>query len=1427
MNVPLLAIGIILLVVVPPSLYLWNRYQVHRMADAFLERADGLEKNKDWRGAAAEISQYLQLRPDDTKARVRLAETFDRAARDGASKDRAIQFYNEALGSDLDGAYKGDAQGKRLSLQRRLSELHLELGQMLLSVEQVQRAASHFALAETGANDVLGVARNDPDPEAWRCLVLARYGRYKSGDLTRHTDQQDVGARLEQAWSLKPGDIELSRDLADIYRGQRELLAPGQSHLEDTDLKKLANSGKEDDLKELADRVIQRMVQANPQSAEARVAQYDYCVNYQLPDAAQALQAAIKLAPDDAEVVLRAAKHAQREAERMQARAGSPAGVQAKLEEAQNQYKRLVLLAPAREQGYLGLGDIQALRGSLDDAVKTWQTGLENSGRESIQLNASLAEAYLQTGDLAKAEETLTALEHAVDRFTSSRPKPSRTRQLRHSCDVLRARLLLQKDQPLEAVDLLQRAMAAQETGAAAGNPAENWLLLAQGLVRKQAGLPKQARNWEEPRKALRQATELAKKNPPRDPWRLNLVAAELDVRLGEHEGKAKAEVARDVAKQLQQAEKAFPDSEPLLQSLVSFYEGLGLPADADRIVEQLDKVSKKSVNSYLVRARLLAIRKEFDKAAQVLDAGLKTLPKDASKPLREALAQLYLAQGKLPEARKELRELFDQDRANLNLARQLAELALAGGDLADLQHWEDVLRGVEGDDGASWRYFKAHRLLQQAKDAKDPLLKEAEDLQGELARRRPSWPLVYVLRAQIEERRGNLAAAVDAYKETIRLGDQRAELFARLIAALLQLQRYAEAEAYTRQMGEVASFSPSMASLEAWTAERLGQLDRALEAAQRAVKVRPKDPAARIKLAQLLLANKRSKEAEETLRGAVQVAPTAPGVYTALFGFYLQNKDSERAGQVLADLEKLEGQEGLTASQRAELALTVAQGYAALGNQQKSQAKFDEARRLAPTSELAERFAAGLLPGNLAEAEKCLRRALELDPQSATARRRLADVLAARGGEREWQESLQLLESAGEDKGSPGANRRLQVRFLVQRGGKENLLKARQILEPLVADPKEAAPGDRLLLAQVYESEGNLKAADSQYVALATRADPLPAHLAAYVDFLLRHERAQDADRWMAVLQKSAPEDLNVAGLHARWLLARGRTAEIEPLVEGLAKKLEVQAEKDSKLKASLYLNVANLYSSVKQHGAAERWYRRLQAASAEAYGPLAGCLARQGKMDEAVSLWLAASKSDPSSRTAIALAALLLAGRPDAKAFERAEPTLAAALASHKDDAVLLASVATVRLAQKRPDDASKLLRQVLQLQPKNVTALNNLAAILGEQPQKQEEALRYVNQAIEILGPQPQLLDTKAMIYLFAGKPEEAARLLEEVVLTPNPDPRYLFHLAAAYYRKNDLDKFRAAMAKVRLDDLATTLLTEADEKLLAEIRSKSGS
>jgi len=222
-----------------------------------------------------------------------------------------------------------------------------------------------------------------------------------------------------------------------------------------------------------------------------------------------------------------------------------------------------------------------------------------------------------------------------------------------------------------------------------------------------------------------------------------------------------------------------------------------------------------------------------------------------------------------------------------------------------------------------------------------------------------------------------------------------------------------------------------------------------------------------------------------------------------------------------------------------------------------------------------------------------------------------------------------------------------------------------------------------------------------------------------------------------------------------------------------------------------------------------------------------LAVCLARQGKMDEAVGLCVDAAKSDPTTRAALALTAALLTGRPDAKASERAEPVLSAALAAHKDDPALLASLANVRLVQKRSDDAVKLLQQVLQLQPKNVIVLNNLAAVLSEQPQKREDAMRYVDQAIDQAGPQPQLLDTKAMICLFAGNPDEAARLLEEAVLAPNPDPRYLFHLAAAYYRKNDLDKFRAAMAKVRLDELATTLLTEADEKLLAELRSKSGS
>ena len=223
------------------------------------------------------------------------------------------------------------------------------------------------------------------------------------------------------------------------------------------------------------------------------------------------------------------------------------------------------------------------------------------------------------------------------------------------------------------------------------------------------------------------------------------------------------------------------------------------------------------------------------------------------------------------------------------------------------------------------------------------------------------------------------------------------------------------------------------------------------------------------------------------------------------------------------------------------------------------------------------------------------------------------------------------------------------------------------------------------------------------------------------------------------------------------------------------------------------------------------------------KAYAPLAMCLGKQGRVVEAVRLCTSAAKSDDSARPALALALVLSASHPSPEDMEQAEPFLVKAVEVHADNADLLFALANIRIVQQRTDDAVKLYEQVLANKPDHVFTLNNLATLLSEQPQRRNEALGYVDRAIELAGRQPALLDTKGMILVHEDDLDLAVECLKIAAsATSHPDPRYHFHLAVAYLRLGADEKARSAMKKASAGNLEGELLTPTDRKLLAELR-----
>src|SRR5213075_2562040 len=130
--------------------------------------------------------------------------------------------------------------------------------------------------------------------------------------------------------------------------------------------------------------------------------------------------------------------------------------------------------------------------------------------------------------------------------------------------------------------------------------------------------------------------------------------------------------------------------------------------------------------------------------------------------------------------------------------------------------------------------------------------------------------------------------------------------------------------------------------------------------------------------------------------------------------------------------------------------------------------------------------------------------------------------------------------------------------------------------------------------------------------------------------------------------------------------------------------------------------------------------------------------------------------------------------------------------ALKRYPKDVRLLSDVATLRIMQGQTDDAVNLLRRVVDVNPRHVIALNNLAVLLSERAGQRKEALRLIDQAIEITGSEAALFDTKGTILLFDDQSEKAIEFLKAAVSGADSDPRFRFHLALAYQEIKETEK-----------------------------------
>jgi predicted Zn-dependent protease len=1440
-------------------------YQVKRQAGSLLGQAERAERQKQYQTAIDYLRRYLGFQPRDTDTLARYGRLL---AREDVSTDKRASLRALAVVETL---LRRDPTRDE---ERRLA---VELGIRLESYKDAQYHLEYLLGLNggPGAQEHLNrVLKEDPSKG------------YLVGKLAACHEAQRNYRRAREFYEFAvrtaPGDVASCVALAHLLREHTdEVLRPGRERKDrETALA----------LHRQADELLDGLVSADTSSPRGYVARAKYRRRYPLAAGREAtldaverdLRQALKLAGDDAEVLLSLAELAAGRKDPAEAR-------------------RLLLRGLARHQRdrrvYLALSRLEWTANRPDEAIRHLRNGLRAlPGR--LELLWAYAELLVATGS-AEAPGAVNQLRR------KGVPQPD--------LDVLSARLLIREQKWAEALHLLVNAypkltrregfahspaMSGQGEPCGflmarsyerlgdhyrarnayhrilAGNPRSPEARL--GLARTHAALGqgreaedqyRQLARANDPRALVETARLVLERNAGRDtpdweevdealslaerlqprPVEVALLRAEALVAEGEFKkargGRAEWEAALEKARSalalavlggvplrcgLLRPEmlpaSALPPPRPLAPLWVGLSileERAGRPLAALKLLDEAARKFGDVAELRQARVRYWA-RQGWPKAAGALAAlerDLGKFPAEEQRQLRTSLALAYTALGQPGSARRLWEGLARDYPDDWAVRLVLFNLALEKNDEEAMDRLLGQLRQIERGDGVLWRDATLRRLLLRAGRGEDKALalREARKLTAELAARWPGWVGVTLYEAQIADLDGQVEQALLKYRAAIDRGGATVQAVWRAMQILNSQQRFREAAALRLKLPGQARFSAGLEQVAALASLRASDEAEALARAERAVAQDPRSPTGHLLLGHIYWRAARPDAALSALAKARDLDDRAPEAWVSLVGFLSATgkKDQARAELDRAS-KKLAGTRGM---------LALAQCYEAVGEDDKAGRVYSSAQVAGSPDLRVRRAVAGYLlrTGKPRDALPHLDFLVKADqakgPETVMWARGMLAVLRALGGNyAEMRDALKGLEQSGARNTAAGLlGQRTKAALLATRGNAHDRGEAIRILQGLI-DEGVDQPTDRLLLAQLHEANDDWGKARQQLVGLRkTPGGNAPASLVAYASAMLRHGELEAAEEALNQLQKAPQRDeLAFLLLKAQLWHRRGKAKESVTLLEAHATKT-----------GQAFGRVATVLEGLNEHQAAERMYKKHGEKAANPAAPLAYAhfLGRRKRFREALDVCERAWAKSPPALVADACLRVLEAARDDKAVQARVERQLQAALEADRRSPVLRLCLANLRVTQRRYDEAEAIYRGLVEQDPQDFLTRNNLAWVLACQKKQVPAALKLVEEALTLAGPQAMLLDTQALVFLAAGKTKEATRLLERLVRETPREATYYFHLAQARLADRDRRGAAQALQRARLagfkEDALHPLEREGYQRLVRDL------
>jgi tetratricopeptide (TPR) repeat protein len=129
---------------------------------------------------------------------------------------------------------------------------------------------------------------------------------------------------------------------------------------------------------------------------------------------------------------------------------------------------------------------------------------------------------------------------------------------------------------------------------------------------------------------------------------------------------------------------------------------------------------------------------------------------------------------------------------------------------------------------------------------------------------------------------------------------------------------------------------------------------------------------------------------------------------------------------------------------------------------------------------------------------------------------------------------------------------------------------------------------------------------------------------------------------------------------------------------------------------------------------------------------------------------------------------------------------------------DVAAALDLATLYDRLNRSKEARAEYQTVIQLQPENTAALNNLAYLEAEEGVDLDQALAYAQHAQQRAPDDPNVQDTLALVYIHKNLTGDGVRILRDLVARSPENPAFHLHLAIALYQKGDRPWARRELA-----------------------------